>query len=338
MPAPSYRHEPQDFADRQARNRRLSAGIVLFFLLFFSLVGLSVDYLYLDAFTPAGLPLPVATVVSLSLATGITITSYYYGSDFILRSLGAESLDMQIPEHRELRNIVTEMALASGCRMPKVYVIFDPAPNAFATGRDEAHASVCVTTGLLALLNREETQGVMAHEIAHIRNQDILLMTMVSVLLGGIAVLSDWAQRVSYSSRSRRGAGGKNLMIVIPALLLIILSPLISRLLAMAVSRQREYLADATAAEYTRNPLGLAKAMERIRDAAMPFHRASGGTAHLFFVNPLRRRVDDREGRLADLLSTHPPIVRRIMVLYQMAGLPGGIKGLRVQGLEGLKG
>ncbi|MBI4523145.1 MAG: M48 family metallopeptidase [Deltaproteobacteria bacterium] len=204
--------------------------------------------------------------------------------------------------------------------MPRVYVIFDPAPNAFATGRNELTSSVCVTTGLLALLNREETQGVVAHELSHIRNQDILLMTLVSVLLGGVAILSDWAQRSFSAPRSRRGAGAKNLLIIIPAMVLIVLAPLISRLLAMAVSRQREYLADATAVEFTRNPLGLARALTKIRDASMPFQRASRGTAHLFFVNPLRRRVDDREGRVADLLSTHPPIDRRIGLLYSMAG------------------
>ncbi len=327
MPADLQRHEPQDFAERQARNRRLSAWIVLFFLLLFVAVGLSVDYLYLDAFTPAGPPFPAATVVSLALATGITLTSYYRGSELILRSLGAEALDPQIPEHRELQNVVTEMALASGCPMPKVYVIFDPAPNAFATGRDEFHASVCVTTGLLKLLSREETQGVVAHEIAHVRNQDILLMTLVTILLGGIAILSDWAQRSFSGSRGRRGAAGKSAMLVIPALLLILFSPLISRLLAMAVSRQREYLADATGVEYTRNPVGLAKALEKIRAAAMPFSRASRGTAHLFFVNPLWRRVNEREGRFADLLSTHPPIARRILLLYQMGGIAGRLKG-----------
>lgn len=320
-------HAPEDFRDRQARNRRLSAAIVFCFLLFFVAVGLSVDYLYLDAFTPSGPPFAVATVLSLVFATGITLTSYYQGSELILRSLGAEPLDIQIPEHRELHNIITEMALASGCPMPRVFVIFDPAPNAFATGRDESHASVCVTTGLLALLNREETQGVIAHELGHVRNDDILLMTLVSILLGGIALLSDWAQRSFNTSRSRRESGGKSAALVIPALLLILFAPLISRLLAMAVSRQREYLADATAVEYTRNPLGLAKALEKIRDAAMPFSRASRGTAHLFFVNPLRRRVDDREGRLADLLSTHPPIARRIMLLYQMGGIQGMSKG-----------
>ncbi len=327
MPADLQRHEPQDFAERQAHNRRLSAWIVLFFLLFFLAVGLSVDYLYLDAFTPSGPPFAVATVVSLALATGITLISYYQGSELILRSLGAEPLDLTIPEHRELHNVVTEMALGSGCPMPRIFVIFDPAPNAFATGRDEHNASVCVTTGLLTLLNREETQGVIAHELAHVRNDDILLMTLVSILLGGIALLSDWAQRSFNTSRSREDAGGKSALLVIPAVLLILFAPLISRLLAMAVSRQREYLADATGVEYTRNPLGLAKALEKIRDAAMPFSRASRGTAHLFFVNPLWRRVDEREGRLADLLSTHPPIARRIMLLYQMAGVAQGMKG-----------
>ena len=321
MPGPLERHAPQDFAGRQAHNRRLAASIVFLFLIFFFLVGLSVDILYLDAFTPAGPPFPLATILALGLATGITLTSYYGGSGLILRSLGAERLDIELPEHRELRNIVTEMALASGCPMPGVYVVFDPAPNALATGRDPSNASVCVTTGLLTLLNREETQGVIAHELSHIRNQDILLMTLVSVLLGGVVLLSDWSQRSLYLSRSGRRGAGKNVLLVIPALLLILLAPWVSRLLAMAVSRQREYLADATAVELTRNPLGLAQALERIRDASLPFSRATRGTAHLFFVNPLRRRVDDREGRVADLLSTHPPIARRISLLYRMAGL-----------------
>lgn len=314
---------PEDFRDRQARNRWLSAWIVLIFLLFFALVGITVDYIYLGAFTPGGPSFPWVTVLALALASMIALSSYTHGSDWILRSLGAEPLDIQIPEHRELHNIVTEMALASGCPMPKTFVVFDPAPNALATGRNEASASVCVTTGLLTLLNREETQGVIAHEIAHIRNQDILLMTLVSVLLGGVLLLSDWARRTFYLSRSRRRPASRNFILLAIGLLLIAVSPLLSRLLAMAVSRQREYLADATGVEYTRNPVGLAKALEKIRDASMPFHKATRGTAHLFFVNPLRRRVEDREGRVADLLSTHPPIARRILLLYRMAGLQG---------------
>jgi heat shock protein HtpX len=285
-------------------------------------VGLSVDTVYLGAFTPYGPALPVATLAALSFATAMTFTAYNFGGNLILTSVGAEKLDIQIPEHRELHNVVTEMALASGCPMPKVYVVFDPAPNAFATGRDEKSASICATTGLLTLLGREETQGVVAHEMAHIRNNDIRVMMLVSILVGGIALLADWAQRARFFSRHGRRSLGGNLL-VIPALLLIVLSPLVSRLLAMAVSRQREYLADATAVEFTRNPLGLAHALEKIRDAGIPFHKASRGTAHLFIANPLRRRVDDRDGQMADLLSTHPPINRRIMLLYQMAGLPG---------------
>ena len=327
MAAVSYSGAPEDFSDRERQNRRASLLIVVFFLLFFSLVGLSVDYLYLDAFAPGGRSLPLATLVALASAAGMALTSYYQGGEIILRSLGAESLDLQLPEHRELRNIVTEMALASGSPMPKLYAVFDPAPNALATGRDEFHSSICVTTGLLALLDREETQGVVAHEFSHIRDRDTLLMTLVSILFGGIALLSDWAQRSFYSSRSRARALGGSALLVIPAFLLILFSPLVSRLLAMAVSRQREYLADAGAVECTRNPLGLARALEKIRDALLPFNRASRGTAHLFFVSPLRRRIDECEGRFADLLSTHPPIARRIMLLYRMAGVQGESKG-----------
>ncbi len=296
--------------------------MVFCFVLFFLLVGFAVDYAYLDAFTPQGPPLPIATLSSLTFATVMALTAYNCGASLILISLGAEKLDIQIPEHRELHNVVTEMALAAGCSMPKVYAVYDPAPNAFATGQNEKSAAICVTTGLLTLLDREETQGVVAHEMAHIRNNDTLVMMLASILLGGVALLADWAQRSVFSSRYGRRRDGHPL-IAIPALLLIVVSPLISRLLAMAVARQREYLADATAVEFTRNPLGLAKALEKIRDADMPFSKATRGTAHLFIVNPLRRRVDNRDGRLADLLSSHPPINRRILLLYQMAGLPG---------------
>lgn len=314
----------QDFVACQRHNRRISAVVVLCFVGFFLLIGFAVDYVYLDAFTPRGLPVPIATFSALAFATFTAFSAYRYGSGWILSSVGAEKLDINLPEHRELHNVVTEMVLASGCPMPRVWVVFDPAPNAFATGQDEKSSSICVTTGLLALLNREETQGVIAHEIAHIRNRDILLMMLVSILLGGVVLLADWAQHSVFSSREGRRAGRGSWLIVIPLLVLVAFAPLISRLLAMAVSRQREYLADAAAAEFTRNPLGLAHALEKIRDAAMPFQRATRGTAHLFIVNPLRRRVDDRDGRVADLLSTHPPINRRIAFLYQMAGLPAG--------------
>lgn len=303
------------------------------FFLFFLLIGFSVDYLYFDAFSARGSAVPVATVVGLGVSAALTLTAYRRGSELILLSVGAEQLDVEIPEHRELHNIVTEIALASGSRMPKVYVAYDPAPNAMATGRDEMTAAICVTTGLLALLGREETQGVVAHEMAHIKNNDTLVMLLISVLLGGIVLVSDWAQRAIFGVRPLRRMGGYALL-AIPALLLIAISPLISRIMAMAVSRQREYLADATAVEFTRNPVGLAKALEKIREAGMPFQRATRGTAHLFFTNPLRRRIENRQGKLADFLSSHPPISRRIMLLYQMAALPGSAARSRAEALE----
>lgn len=313
---------------------RTSAVLVFFFLIFFLLVGLSVDYVYLGVSTPAGLLFPTATATALLFALFLTLTAYSYGDNLILASVGAEKLDIRIPEHRELHNLVTEMALASGCPMPKVYVVYDAAPNAFATGRRAESAAICVTTGLLAVLNRQETQGVVAHEMAHIKNRDILLMMLVSVLFGGIALLSDWARRSFFRPHGRRAGG--NLVIALPALLLVMFSPLISRLLAVAVSRQREYLADATAVKFTRNPLGLAQALEKIRDAEMPFQKASQGTAHLFIASPFHRRFDERDGKLSDLLSTHPPINRRILLLYQMAGVRPRAEAVDVSRLESI--
>lgn len=301
--------------------------------MFFFVIGGAVDYLYFDAFTAAGPAYPVATVFALGFAAFSTLTAYYGGPDIILSSLGAEKLNLQLPEHRELQNVVTEMALASGSTMPRVFVIFDPAPNALATGTNDKNAAICVTSGLLTLLDREEIQGVVAHELSHIRNEDVLLMTLLSILLGGIAILADWGRRGFHSARTGRRLGSKNPLLFIPLLVLIALSPLIAQLLAMAVSRQREYLADATATEYTRNPRGLARALEKIRDAAMPFHKATRGTAHLFIINPLRRRLEDRESMIADLLTSHPPIDHRIAILYRMAGIAQpAIESSTVQG------
>ena len=171
------------------------------------MIGFAVDYLYLDAFTPHGPPVPIATLSALAFATFTALSAFSYGSDWILRSVGAQKLDIELPEHRELHNVVTEMALASGCLMPKIFVVFDPAPNALATGRDEKSSAICVTSGLLALPNREETQGVVAHEMAHIRNNDILVMMPVSVLLGGDVLLADCAPDSLFGARKGRGAG-----------------------------------------------------------------------------------------------------------------------------------
>jgi len=265
-----------------------------------------------------GAPVPVVTIGALGFSGLMSAVSYFQGASLVLSSLHAEPLDPIDDEHRQLHNIVTEMALAAGVPKPQVFVIRDPSPNALATGRDPTHAAIAVTQGALDLLDREETQGVVAHEMGHIANRDTLTMTVVGVLLGGIALLSDWSRRAMYFSR---GDGKRRGLALLPlVLLLLILSPILSRLLAMAISRRREYQADATAAQLTRNPLGLARALEKIGAAnASPLRAASRGTAHLFISDPLRRASDEREGRLADLLSTHPPLHLRIAILRAMA-------------------
>jgi heat shock protein HtpX len=172
-----------------------------------------------------------------------------------------------------------------------------------------------VTQGLLNLLDRAELQGVVAHEMAHIGNRDTLTMTLVGILFGGALMLADWARRALFLDRDRRGQP----LLFLLVLLAVAVTPLLSRLLAMAVSRQREYLADASAVQLTRNPLGLANALEKIGAATSPLRAATRGTAHLFISNPWPRRVDQRQGRLADLLSPHPPLAQRVVILRAMA-------------------
>jgi heat shock protein HtpX len=222
-----------------------------------------------------------------------------------------------------LLNVVEEMKIASGLPMPKVYVIPDPDPNAFATGRDPYHASIAVTQGLLDKLNREELQGVIGHEMSHIRNLDIRLMTTIAALVGAVVLLSDWTMRSmrlggGRGRSSKRGGGGGMILLAL-WIVAVILAPVIAQLLAMTVSREREYLADATGAELTRNPAGLASALKKIEMEHAPTSAIKRGTAHLCIADPLGRKMDLREGFVADLFATHPPMPRRISKLMQMA-------------------
>ena len=224
------------------------------------------------------------------------------------------------------------MSIAAGLPQPALYLIPDPDPNAFATGKDPEHASIAVTQGLLDQLNRDELQAVIAHEMSHVRNYDIRLMTVVAALLGAVALLWEFGLRsMQYgglggrkSSSDRKGGGG-NIIFLVIWLVALILAPLISRMLAMAVSRQREYLADASGAELTRNPAALAEALEKIDGAIEPTRAIKKGTAHLCIVDPLGAEANDKEGFFADLLATHPPMKNRIMLLkamgYQKAGV-----------------
>jgi heat shock protein HtpX len=209
--------------------------------------------------------------------------------------------------------------------MPKVMVVPDPDPNAFATGMSPETGVVAVTEGLLTKLNRDELQGVVAHEMSHIRNYDIRLMTVVAALVGSVLILSDGATRsmrfggMRGGSRRKSSSGGGGGILLIIWIIAIVLAPIIARMLAMLVSRKREYLADASAAELTRNPLGLASALQKLESAVAPTESIRKGSAHLCIVDPMGRKLNEKEGSIADLFATHPPIARRIQALNAMA-------------------
>lgn len=234
----------------------------------------------------------------------------YYNSDKIaLRATGSVPADPD--EFRMLHNVVEEVAIAAGIPKPKVYITPSPAPNAFATGRNPHNASMAVTTGLLEIMNRQELQGVVAHEISHIRNYDMLLMTIVAAIGGLIVLLRDFFLRSMLwggRRRSRRSSGQAGLILLVIGLVLAIIAPIFVVLIRAAISRQREYLADASGAYITRYPQGLAQALAKLRDAGQKMKRASDANAHLFIANPFGKdRLD-----VASMFATHPPIGKRI--------------------------
>lgn len=264
---------------------------------------------------------PVAGLfIALAIWLIMSLVGYYQG-DSILLSL-ANARKIKKADHPRLYNIAEEMTIASGLpKIPDIYIIDDPALNAFATGRDPEKAAIAITTGLLSKLNRDELQGVIGHEIAHIKNKDVLLMAMTSVLLGTIVILSWYASRVMiFGGGSRRNSssnsGGGGAIIMIVALLLMILAPIMAQLIYFAISRKREYLADASSALYTRYPEGLASALEKIGASTSQLKSANQATAPMYINNPFRKK-----GRAAaDLSSTHPPLSERIRILRSMGG------------------
>lgn len=300
-----------NFTEQQRRNRQRTVLLIGAFLALFAGFGLLADL------TIVGAPAPVATVTALLVALLTAALGWRRGADWVLASLLAQPLREDDPEHRQLANITTEMAVAAGIPRPRVYVIPDPSPNALATGSTAGGAAIAVTAGALALLDREETQGVVAHEMAHIANHDSAVMTLVSVLFGSVLMLADWSRRSIAFARQGTRSTSPLALFLLP--LLILLTPLFSRLLAMAVSRRREYQADATAVEFTRNPEGLARALEKISASEFPLRAATRGSAHLFIVSPLRRRADDGEGAWSSLFATHPPLAQRIALLRGLA-------------------
>jgi heat shock protein HtpX len=254
-----------------------------------------------------------------------------FGDRAILASALAEPVEARLARatsdderlrYQQFRNVVEEMAIAAGLPLPAAYVIPDDDANAFATGRDPEHASIAVTEGLLRTLNREELQGVVAHEMGHVKNLDIRLMMMIAALVGAVVLIADWSGRSMRfgGGRGRDRKGGAAVLVFFAIwLVAIVVAPLVAKLLAMSVSRTREYLADASGAELTRNPLALANALRKIEGAAGPTEAIKRGSAALCITDPVGRPVNEREGGWANLWATHPPMARRIAALDAMA-------------------
>jgi heat shock protein HtpX len=241
------------------------------------------------------------------------LISYYTCDSIVVAVSGAHEAPRNDPRFKQLYNIIEEMRLASGLPMPKVFFIDDTAINAFATGRNPEHSVVCVTTGALTLLSRDELQGVVAHELSHIKNYDIRTMTIASVLVGIAVLLSDVLLRIVFHSHSNNDSKDGRLFIILLvfAVLLAVLTPIIARIINFSISRKREFMADAGSAEMTRNPLGLASALEKISKDKEPLEAANKATAHLYIANPLK----GQKLWMMNLFSTHPPIEERIAAL-----------------------
>jgi heat shock protein HtpX len=310
---------PTTFYREIDRNRRRSWLLVVAVIVVLGLLGGAIGYA--SGFGWGGV------VMALLLGGAMSVGSYFAGDSLVMATSGAREIPRGEPpeRYRQLVNVVEEMRLAGGLPPPRLWVIDDSAPNAFATGRDPDHASVAVTTGLLDKLDREELQGVIGHEMSHIGNLDIRFTLLVGVLVGSIALLADWFLRFTFWGGGRRGnsdrngGGGAAAVIFVIAILLAVVAPLIGRLVQAAVSRSRESLADATAVDLTRNPVGLARALRRISDDPEVLEVANRATQHLYIVNPIK----SFEERAKSLWDTHPPIGERIRALEAIAGQMG---------------
>ena len=327
-------------SDQQRSNRLKTLVVIAAFIVLIGILGFGIDYYYLgyDPWTPEDPsafiprpPRPYVTIVFLALACYWSLWSLYGGDQAVLDS--AMSMRVYLgtwhPQRKDLLQVVEEMSTVANLPMPRVYVVFDPDPNAFATGRDPEHASIAFTQGLLDRLTREELQAVVGHELSHIRNYDVRLMTVIAALVGAAVLLSDWVQRslsggLGVAAEVRQGFLSRSWhgLTRFPLLLLWLgtafLAPVIAQVLAMAVSREREYLADAGSATLTRHPDALASALKKIEMQFAPTRSMKRGTAHLCIADPLGRRMDQQEGFWADLLATHPPMANRISRLVRM--------------------
>jgi len=308
-----------NFFDEIARNKLRSGIIIFFFVVFVLLIGAGVGYYY-SAGAPGGI---YGGIILSFIAAGIYfLIVWSTGSKIVLSATGAKPVEKK--DYPHLYHTVEGLAIAAGVPTPKAYVIKDTALNAFATGRDPKHASIAVTTGLLDKLNRQELEGVIAHEMSHIKNYDIRVMMLTTVLVGVLTLISDVMLRsfLFGGARGSGGGGGGNkgggqaqIIFIVIGLVLVILSPIIGQMIRLSVSRKREYLADATGAMLTRYPPGLANALKKISKDPDPLvDKANKATAHLFISTPFRKK----KGGMKKLFSTHPPIEERIRRLEAM--------------------
>lgn len=325
-----------DLFSQQQANRSRSHWLIAGFVLFFAWLGFGGDLILLEMSRgePAGSQwdVPLFGLVLTTYGIVTAVWAWKAGSQAILRSTGANEIKQPATEQeRLLVNVVDEMCIAAGLPRPSIWIVADGDPNAFTTGRNEQTAAVVVTQGLLDTCTRDELQGVIGHELAHIKNYDARLMTLLAAMVGAITVVSDYMHRILFQRGTQRALGavvprgrkkGGGILIVLLLVLWLVswlLAPLISRLLALGVSRKREFLADAMSAQFTRNPMALASALEKIERAPAPTRCITRGAAHLCIADPLGRRVNLREGRLADLWGTHPPMALRVSRLRGMA-------------------
>lgn len=307
------------FYSQIAANRRNSVLLSLVVVLLLGALGFAIG----GAVGGTGSYGAIGAGIALVAGFGAAFLAYYAGDALVLASSGAREVDANSAP--QLFNVVGEMATAAGVPMPRVYIIDDTAPNAFATGRSPEHASVAITVGLLQKLDREELQGVMGHELSHVRNYDIRFSLMVGVLVGAVALISDMFLRMTFwgsvtGGRRRRSSdgdsGGFAAIMMVVALVLAILAPIFAKLVQLAVSRQREYLADASSVELTRNPYGLERALAKIALDTEPLEAANRATQHLYFENPVKAAASGD----SDMFSTHPPVLDRINRLRQLTG------------------
>jgi heat shock protein HtpX len=301
--------------EQMSWNRRKSIALCGFFILLIFILALLFEEIAPGARIIA---LPLALVV----ATVGPLVGYYNSDKIILRMSQARPAEVEEHKHAYLKNTVEGLAIAAGIPRPKLYIIDDTAPNAFATGRNPEHGVIAVTTGLLQKLDRRELEGVLAHEMSHIKNYDTLLGSIAVILVGVVALLSDWMLRSFWysprgrrrSSSSRKGGGQAQIIILVIAIIMAILAPIVAQLLRLAVSRKREFLADASGAHLTRYPEGLASALQKLSDDTEPLEVANKSTAHLYIINPLREHASF----LNNLFSTHPDANDRIAALRSM--------------------